>query len=127
MEKEFNCYQEAAKPAADARLGAEGTEAQVRPGGGADPRVLGGCPIPRANSRGLGCPPPTQLDDFVSAHTDYNEEEEEQKYFRRKRLGVVKNVVAASLALTLTYGVYLGMALLLLGHQCSEAGSRARG
>ncbi|XP_076220169.1 protein unc-93 homolog B1 [Aptenodytes patagonicus] len=51
----------------------------------------------------------TQLDDFVGAHPDYNEEEEEQKYFRRKRLGVVKNVLAASLAGTLTYGVYLGL------------------
>ncbi|KFZ48860.1 Protein unc-93 B1, partial [Antrostomus carolinensis] len=50
-----------------------------------------------------------QLDDFVGAHPDYNEEEEEQKYFRRKRLGVIKNVVAASLASTLTYGVYLGL------------------
>ncbi|NWV78550.1 UN93B protein, partial [Dasyornis broadbenti] len=50
-----------------------------------------------------------QLDDFVGAHPDYNEEEEEQKYFRRKRLGVIKNVVAASLACTLTYGVYLGL------------------
>ncbi|NXD88664.1 UN93B protein, partial [Halcyon senegalensis] len=50
-----------------------------------------------------------QLDEFVGAHPDYNEEEEEQKYFRRKRLGVVKNVVAASLAATLTYGVYLGL------------------
>ncbi|NWX80825.1 UN93B protein, partial [Alca torda] len=51
----------------------------------------------------------TQLDDFVGAHPDYNEEEEEQKYFRRKRLGVVKNVLAASLAGMLTYGVYLGL------------------
>ncbi|NXF74260.1 UN93B protein, partial [Sclerurus mexicanus] len=51
----------------------------------------------------------TQLDDFVGAHPDYNEEEEEQKYFRRKRLGVIKNVLAASLASTLTYGVYLGL------------------
>ncbi|NXX83796.1 UN93B protein, partial [Urocolius indicus] len=50
-----------------------------------------------------------QLDDFVGANLDYNEEEEEQKYFRRKRLGVVKNVVAASLAGTLTYGIYLGL------------------
>ncbi|NXM82518.1 UN93B protein, partial [Oenanthe oenanthe] len=50
-----------------------------------------------------------QLDDFVGAHPDYNEEEEEQKYFRRKRLGVIKNVVAASLAGTLTYSVYLGL------------------
>ncbi|XP_074399570.1 protein unc-93 homolog B1 isoform X5 [Zonotrichia albicollis] len=51
----------------------------------------------------------TQLDDFVGPHPDYNEEEEEQKYFRRKRLGVIKNVVAASLAGTLTYSVYLGL------------------
>lgn len=62
--------------------------------------------VPRAD--GWGNP---QLDDFVGAHPDYNEEEEEQKYYRRKRLGVVKNVLAASLAGTLTYGVYLGMAL----------------
>lgn len=48
---------------------------------------------------------------MVGAHTDYNEEEEEQKYFRRKRLGVVKNVLAASLAAMLTYSVYLGTAL----------------
>ncbi|NWI67811.1 UN93B protein, partial [Todus mexicanus] len=54
-----------------------------------------------------GAPP--QLDEFVGAPPDYDEEEEEQKYFRRKRLGVVKNVVAASLAGTLTYGVYLGL------------------
>ncbi|XP_041262148.1 protein unc-93 homolog B1 isoform X7 [Onychostruthus taczanowskii] len=51
----------------------------------------------------------SQLDDFVGANPDYNEEEEEQKYFRRKRLGVIKNVVAASLAGTLTYSVYLGL------------------
>ncbi|NXC43626.1 UN93B protein, partial [Penelope pileata] len=50
-----------------------------------------------------------QLDDVVGAHPDYNEEEEEQKYFRRKRLGVLKNVLAASVAATLTYGVYLGL------------------
>ncbi|OXB69809.1 UNVERIFIED_CONTAM: hypothetical protein H355_009738 [Colinus virginianus] len=53
--------------------------------------------------------PEAQLDDMVGAHMDYNEEEEEQKYFRRKRLGVVKNVLAASLAATLTYSVYLGL------------------
>lgn len=47
----------------------------------------------------------------MSAAPDYNEEEEEQKYFRRQRLCVVKNVLAASLAGTLIYGVYLGMAL----------------
>ncbi|XP_025972912.2 protein unc-93 homolog B1 isoform X1 [Dromaius novaehollandiae] len=51
----------------------------------------------------------TQLDDVVGTHPDYNEEEEEQKYFRRKRLGAIKNVLAASLAAMLTYGVYLGL------------------
>ncbi|XP_039395030.1 protein unc-93 homolog B1 isoform X1 [Mauremys reevesii] len=50
-----------------------------------------------------------QLDDFVGANPDYNEEEEERKYFRRKRLAVVKNVLAASLGGMLTYGVYLGL------------------
>ncbi|NXG39086.1 UN93B protein, partial [Dromaius novaehollandiae] len=49
------------------------------------------------------------LDDVVGTHPDYNEEEEEQKYFRRKRLGAIKNVLAASLAAMLTYGVYLGL------------------
>ncbi|NXI70072.1 UN93B protein, partial [Anseranas semipalmata] len=53
--------------------------------------------------------PEVQLDEVVGTPPDYNEEEEEQKYFRRKRLGVVKNVLAASLAATLTYGVYLGL------------------
>ncbi|KAM9223704.1 protein max [Leptosomus discolor] len=63
-----------------------------------------------AGGAGLGAEgTEAQLDDFVGAHPDYNEEEEEQKYFRRKRLGVVKNVLAASLAGTLTYGVYLGL------------------
>uniref|UniRef100_A0A8B9PH48 Unc-93 homolog B1, TLR signaling regulator n=1 Tax=Apteryx owenii TaxID=8824 RepID=A0A8B9PH48_APTOW len=63
-----------------------------------------------AEGNGLG-PEGTeaQLDDFVGAHPNYNEEEEEQKYFRRKRLGIVKNVLAASLAAMLTYGVYLGL------------------
>ncbi|KAM9148422.1 protein unc-93 homolog B1 isoform 1-T1 [Pangshura tecta] len=50
-----------------------------------------------------------QLDDFVGANPEYNEEEEERKYFRRKRLAVVKNVLAASLGGMLTYGVYLGL------------------
>uniref|UniRef100_A0A8C0J6W3 Unc-93 homolog B1, TLR signaling regulator n=1 Tax=Chelonoidis abingdonii TaxID=106734 RepID=A0A8C0J6W3_CHEAB len=49
------------------------------------------------------------LDEFVGANPDYNEEEEERKYFRRKRLAVVKNVLAASLGGMLTYGVYLGL------------------
>ncbi|XP_071618508.1 protein unc-93 homolog B1 [Heliangelus exortis] len=53
--------------------------------------------------------PEAQLDDFVGANPEYNEEEEEQKYFRRKRLGVVKNVVASSLAVTFIYGVCMGL------------------
>lgn len=112
MEKDPSLYQDAARTVADDRLGAEGMEAQVRleqggthVGGG---RV--GWPIPRADGPG-GHP---QLDDFVSAAPDYNEEEEEQKYFRRQRLCIVKNVLAASLAGTLIYGVYLGTALPLL-------------
>ncbi|XP_072409920.1 protein unc-93 homolog B1-like [Chiloscyllium punctatum] len=50
-----------------------------------------------------------QIDDFMAPNQDYNEEEEERKYFRRKRLAVVKNVVSASLGSSLTYGVYLGL------------------
>nr|XP_056707602.1 protein unc-93 homolog B1 [Euleptes europaea] len=50
-----------------------------------------------------------QLDDFVGAHAEYNEEEEERKYFRRKRLGVIKNLLTASLSGMLTYGVFLGL------------------
>ncbi|XP_078096030.1 protein unc-93 homolog B1 [Mustelus asterias] len=50
-----------------------------------------------------------QIDDFLAQNQDYNEEEEERKYFRRKRLAVLKNVVCASLASALTYGVYLGL------------------
>ncbi|XP_041087871.1 protein unc-93 homolog B1 [Polyodon spathula] len=50
-----------------------------------------------------------QIDDFLGANQDYNEEEEEKKYFRRKRLGVIKNVLAVSVGGTLTYGVYLGL------------------
>ncbi|XP_061465483.1 protein unc-93 homolog B1 isoform X1 [Rhineura floridana] len=50
-----------------------------------------------------------QLDDFVGAHAEYNEEEEESKYFRRKRFGVIKNLVAASVGAMLTYGVFLGL------------------
>ncbi|NWS74608.1 UN93B protein, partial [Crotophaga sulcirostris] len=102
MEKDPSCYQDAAKAVAGDTLGAEGTEAQVSLGGPVVARPV--VADPRADSQG-----PPQLDDFVSAHPDYNEEEEEQKYFRRKRLGVVKNVVAASLAGMLTYGVYLGL------------------
>ncbi|NXM07808.1 UN93B protein, partial [Tyrannus savana] len=102
MEKDPDCCQDGAKMVLGAGLGTEGTETQVRP-------EVGGWaglwwPSPRSDSQGH-----LQLDDFVGAHPDYNEEEEEQKYFRRKRLGIIKNVVAASLAGTLTYGVYLGL------------------
>ncbi|XP_020391517.2 protein unc-93 homolog B1 isoform X1 [Rhincodon typus] len=50
-----------------------------------------------------------QIDDFMAPNQDYNEEEEERKYFCRKRLAMVKNVVFASLGSSLTYGVYLGL------------------
>nr|XP_033776077.1 protein unc-93 homolog B1 isoform X2 [Geotrypetes seraphini] len=50
-----------------------------------------------------------QIDNFLDPNQDYNEEEEEQKYFRRKRLTVIKNVVSASVGGMLTYGVYLGL------------------
>ncbi|XP_041064972.1 protein unc-93 homolog B1 isoform X1 [Carcharodon carcharias] len=60
----------------------------------------------------LDCPDDhdeAQIDDFLAPNQDYNEEEEERKYFRRKRLAVLKNVVCASLGSALTYGVYLGL------------------
>ncbi|NXK98155.1 UN93B protein, partial [Formicarius rufipectus] len=104
MEKDPSCCQEGAKMVPGAGLGTEGTETQVRLQGTSwGKQVRGGCPQDLTSQGHL------QLDDFVGAHPDYNEEEEEQKYFRRKRLGIIKNVVAASLAGTLTYGVYLGL------------------
>ncbi|EMP27683.1 Protein unc-93 like protein B1 [Chelonia mydas] len=83
MEKDPNHYQEA-----------------VGNGVAADRLVAGAGDVP-----GLD----VGLDDFVGANPDYNEEEEERKYFRRKRLAVIKNVLAASLGGMLTYGVYLGL------------------
>ncbi|XP_003215098.2 protein unc-93 homolog B1 isoform X1 [Anolis carolinensis] len=53
--------------------------------------------------------PEVQLEEFVGAHGEYNEEEEERKYFRRKRLGVIKNLLAASIGGMLIYGVFLGL------------------
>ncbi|XP_030078487.1 protein unc-93 homolog B1 [Microcaecilia unicolor] len=50
-----------------------------------------------------------QIDNFLDPNQDYNEEEEEQKYFRRKRLAIIKNVISASVGGMLTYGVYLGL------------------
>ncbi|XP_074128461.1 protein unc-93 homolog B1 [Sminthopsis crassicaudata] len=50
-----------------------------------------------------------ELDEFVGAYPDYNEEEEEGRYYRRKRLGVIKNVLSASIGGMLTYSVYLGL------------------
>nr|XP_026654698.1 protein unc-93 homolog B1 isoform X6 [Zonotrichia albicollis] len=104
MEKDINGCQDGAKTEPSARLGTEGTETQVRPG----EHPWGEAGVWWPSPSGDSCHHP-QLDDFVGPHPDYNEEEEEQKYFRRKRLGVIKNVVAASLAGTLTYSVYLGL------------------
>ncbi|XP_026946667.1 protein unc-93 homolog B1 isoform X1 [Sagmatias obliquidens] len=57
----------------------------------------------------LGVPdgPEAPLDELVGAYPNYNEQEEERRYYRRKRLGVLKNVLAASAGGMLTYGVYL--------------------
>ncbi|XP_035281840.1 protein unc-93 homolog B1 [Anguilla rostrata] len=49
------------------------------------------------------------MEDFLGPHPEYDEEEEEIKYYRRKRLGVVKNVVAASVAGMITYSIYMGL------------------
>lgn len=89
-----------------------GSEAQVRRGAGSSGPAVAAPGGPGSGSSGTltAAHPSPQLDDFVGAHPDYDEEEEERKYFRRKRLGVLKNVVAASLGGTLTYGVYLGTA-----------------
>nr|XP_005295027.1 protein unc-93 homolog B1 [Chrysemys picta bellii] len=86
MEKDPDCYQEA-----------------MGNGVAADGLVVGAGDVPILDVGEV------QLDDFVGANPDYNEEEEERKYFRRKRLAVVKNVLAASLGGMLTYGVYLGL------------------
>ncbi|XP_069784874.1 protein unc-93 homolog B1 isoform X2 [Narcine bancroftii] len=48
-----------------------------------------------------------KIDAFMGQ--DYNEEEEERKYFWRKRLAVLKNLLAASVGTLLTYSVYLGL------------------
>ncbi|KAM3913864.1 protein unc-93 homolog B1 [Leptodactylus fuscus] len=50
-----------------------------------------------------------QLDEFLGDNEDYNEEAEEKRYYRRKRLLTVKSVISASLGAALTYGVYLGL------------------
>ncbi|XP_032496403.1 protein unc-93 homolog B1 isoform X2 [Phocoena sinus] len=59
----------------------------------------------------LGVPdgPEAPLDELVGAYPNYNEQEEERRYYRRKRLGVLTNVLAASAGGMLTYGVYLGL------------------
>ncbi|XP_051865886.1 protein unc-93 homolog B1 isoform X1 [Pristis pectinata] len=48
-----------------------------------------------------------QIDEFMGQ--DYNEEDEERKHYRRKRLAVLRNLVCASLSSMLTYAVYLGL------------------
>ncbi|KAE8591572.1 hypothetical protein XENTR_v10018497 [Xenopus tropicalis] len=50
-----------------------------------------------------------QVEDFLGEKPDYDEEAEEKRYYRRKRLLTVKSVVFASLGAALTYGVYLGL------------------
>ncbi|XP_073419495.1 protein unc-93 homolog B1 isoform X2 [Dendrobates tinctorius] len=50
-----------------------------------------------------------QLEEFLGDKVDYDEEAEEQRYYRRKRLLTVKSVISASLGVAMTYGVYLGL------------------
>lgn len=50
-----------------------------------------------------------QLDELLGDNADYDEEAEEKRYYRRKRLLTVKSVIAVSLGAALTYGVYLGL------------------
>ncbi|XP_053548345.1 protein unc-93 homolog B1 [Bombina bombina] len=50
-----------------------------------------------------------QVEEFLGEKTDYDEEAEEKRYYRRKRLLTVKSVVCASLGAAITYGVYLGL------------------
>uniref|UniRef100_A0A8B9XGL6 Uncharacterized protein n=1 Tax=Bos mutus grunniens TaxID=30521 RepID=A0A8B9XGL6_BOSMU len=71
----------------------------------------GGAAGPQGDEDRLGVPdgPEAPLDELVGAYPNYNEEEEERCYYRRKRLGVLKNVLAASAGGMLTYGVYLGL------------------
>ncbi|XP_053190743.1 protein unc-93 homolog B1 [Scomber japonicus] len=50
-----------------------------------------------------------QMEEFLGPQAEYNEEEEERKYYRRKRLGVIKNVLAASIGAMIVYSVYMGL------------------
>ncbi|KAM4704045.1 protein unc-93 homolog B1 isoform 2-T3 [Rhinophrynus dorsalis] len=50
-----------------------------------------------------------QVEEFLGEKADYDEEAEEKRYYRRKRLLTVKSVVSASLGAAITYGVYLGL------------------
>ncbi|GAA6230329.1 protein unc-93 homolog B1-like [Lates japonicus] len=50
-----------------------------------------------------------QMEEFLGPQAEYSEEEEERKYYRRKRLGVIKNVLAASVGAMIVYSVYMGL------------------
>ncbi|XP_063814463.1 protein unc-93 homolog B1 [Pseudophryne corroboree] len=49
------------------------------------------------------------MEEFFGDNGDYDEEAEEKRYYRRKRLLTVKSVISASLGAAITYGVYLGL------------------
>lgn len=48
------------------------------------------------------------MKDILGNNADYDEEAEEKRYYRRKKLLTIKSVISASLAAAITYGVYLG-------------------
>uniref|UniRef100_G1PX97 Protein unc-93 homolog B1 n=1 Tax=Myotis lucifugus TaxID=59463 RepID=G1PX97_MYOLU len=79
---------------------------------------VAGAAGPQGDEDRLGLPDGSgaPLDELVGAYPNYNEEEE-RRYYRR-RLGVLKNVLAASAGGMLTYAVYLG----LISHWLCEPG-----
>ncbi|XP_059410417.1 protein unc-93 homolog B1 [Carassius carassius] len=65
-----------------------------------------------AEAEGNRAPPADahdHVEEFLGPHPDYDEDVEERKYYRRKRLGVVKNVVGASCGGMIIYSVYMGL------------------
>lgn len=50
-----------------------------------------------------------KMEEFLGPQPEHKEEEDERKYYRRKRLEVIKNVISASVAAMIVYSVYMGL------------------
>lgn len=50
-----------------------------------------------------------RMEEFLGPQPEHKEEEDERKYYRRKRLEVIKNVLSASVAAMIVYSVYMGL------------------